>query len=404
MKGNISWLSAIINVNFYGLPKYLFDICIMWINRYLRKSISDELVKGQKLIVLYGARQTGKTSLLSSITNELPYRTVRVNADQARYQEVFTGQDLRKMQDLVEGYELLFIDEGQKIPDLGIHLKILHDEIPSLRVVVTGSSSFDLATKIGEPMTGRKRVFTLFPLSQEEMGSTHNSFELKQLLDDFLVFGSYPEVLTQSNRNDRFEVLREIGESYLMKDIIEIGQIRHIQKAYQMLKLLAFQIGSEVSIHELSQSLKLNHETVESYIGLFEKAFVLFRLGGFSRNLRNEIKKSSKIYFWDTGIRNYLIGNLNRLDQRNDSGALFENFLIAERMKWLNNHRSLANSYFWRLYTGAEIDYVEERQGALAGYEIKWRKGSFRVPKSWTETYKAEVQLLNQENYLDFIK
>ena len=376
----------------------------MWIKRYLRKSISDELLKGQKLVVLYGARQTGKTSLLSSITDELPYKTVRVNADQARYQEVFSGQDLKKMRDLVEGYELLFIDEGQKIPDLGIHLKILHDELPSLRVVVTGSSSFDLATKIGEPMTGRKRVFTLFPLSQEEMGSMHNSFELKQLLDDFLVFGSYPEVLTQSNRNDRFEVLREIGESYLMKDIIEIGQIRHIQKAYQLLKLLAFQVGSEVSIHELSQSLKLNHETVESYIGLFEKAFVLFRLGGFSRNLRNEIKKPSKIYFWDTGIRNYLIGNVNRLDQRNDSGVLFENFLIAERQKWLNNHRSLANSYFWRLYTGAEIDYVEENQGVLTGYEIKWRKGNFRVPKSWTDTYKADVQLLNRENYLDFIK
>lgn len=381
-----------------------YDICSMWIKRYLRKSISDELVKGQKLVVLYGARQTGKTSLLSSITDELPYKSVRVNADQARYQEVFSGQDLRKMQDLVEGYELLFIDEGQKIPDLGIHLKILHDELPSLRIVVTGSSSFDLATKTGEPMTGRKRVFTLFPLSQEEMGSMHNSFELKQLLDDFLVYGSYPEVLTQTNRNDRFEVLREIGESYLMKDIIEIGQIRHIQKAYQLLKLLAFQVGSEVSIHELSQSLKLNHETVESYIGLFEKSFVLFRLGGFSRNLRNEIKKSSKIYFWDTGIRNYLIGNVNRLDQRNDSGALFENFLIAERQKWLNNHRSLANSYFWRLYTGAEIDYVEEDQGALTGYEIKWRKERIRVPKSWTETYKADVQLLNYENYLDFIK
>jgi len=376
----------------------------MWIKRYLRKSISNELIKGQKLVVLYGARQTGKTSLLTSITKELPYKTVRVNADQARYQEVFSGQDLRKMRDLVEGYELLFIDEGQKIPDLGIHLKILHDELPFLRIVVTGSSSFDLATKLGEPMTGRKRVFTLFPLCQEEMGSLYNSFELKELLDDFLVFGSYPEVYTQSNRNDRFEVLREIGESYLMKDIIEVSQIRHIQKAYQLLKLLAFQIGSEVSIHELSQSLKLNHETVESYIGLFEKAFVLFRLGGFSRNLRNEIKKSSKIYFWDTGIRNYLIGNVNRLDQRNDAGALFENFLIAERQKWLKNHRALSNSYFWRLYTGAEIDYVEENQGVLTGFEIKWGKKNLRIPKSWTDTYKADVQLLNRENYLDFIK
>lgn len=376
----------------------------MWIRRYLRKSIQDELIKGQKLVVLYGARQTGKTSLLVKITEELPYRTVRVNADQTKYQEVFSGQDLKKMQDLVEGYELLFIDEGQKIPDLGIHLKILHDETPSLRIVVTGSSSFDLATKLGEPMTGRKRVFTLFPLSQEEMASLYNPFELKEHLSDFMIFGSYPEVLIQSNRDDRFEALREISDSYLMKDIIEISQIRHVQKAYQLLKLLAFQIGSEVSIHELSQSLKLNHETVESYIGLFEKAFVIFRLGGFSRNLRNEIKKSSKIYFWDTGIRNYLIGNMNRRDQRNDLGALFENFLIAERQKWLYNHRSLSNSYFWRLYTGAEIDYVEENQGELTAFEIKWGQGKIRAPKSWIETYKADVKLLNQKNYLDFIK
>jgi predicted AAA+ superfamily ATPase len=375
----------------------------MWIKRYLRKSILDELIKGQKLVVLYGARQTGKTSLLTSITDELPYRTIRVNADQAKYQEVFSGQDLRKMHDLVEGYELLFIDEGQKIPDLGIHLKILHDELPSLRIVVTGSSSFDLATKLGEPMTGRKRVYTLFPPSQEEMRSMHNPFELKDRLGNFMVFGSYPEVLVQSNRDDRFEALREISDSYLMKDIIEISQIRHVQKAYQLLKLLAYQIGSEVSIHELSQSLKLNHETVESYIGLFEKAFVLFRLGGFSRNLRNEIKKSSKIYFWDTGIRNYLIGNMNRIDQRDDLGAIFENFLIVERQKWVYNHRSLVNSYFWRLYTGAEVDYVEESNGELSGYEIKWGKGKIRAPKSWTATYNADVKLINRENYLDFI-
>lgn len=376
----------------------------MWINRFLRKSISDELKKGQKIVVLYGARQTGKTSLLTSITNELPYKTIRINADQARFHEVFSGRDLRKMKDLVDGYDLLFIDEGQKIPELGIHLKILHDELPLLRVIVTGSSSFDLATKLGEPLTGRKRVFTLFPLSQGELSPLYNPFEMKEILGEFMVYGSYPEVFTQTNRDSKIEALSEISESYLMKDIIEMSQIRHIQKAYQLLKLLAFQIGSEVSIHELSQSLKLNHETVESYIGMFEKAFVLFRLGGFSRNLRNEIKKSSKIYFWDTGIRNYLIGDLKKLDQRNDSGALFENFLIAERQKYLNYHRSLANSYFWRLYTGAEIDYVEENQGKLTAFEIKWGKGKLRVPESWTKTYKADVQLINRDNYLGFVK
>lgn len=375
----------------------------MWIERYLRESISDELIRGQKLVVLYGARQTGKTSLLTSICDELPYRTVRVNADQARYREVFSGQDLRKMQDLVEGYDLLFIDEGQKIQDIGIHLKILHDELPSLRILVTGSSSFDLATKLGEPMTGRKRVFTLFPVSQEELGLRYNKFELKDRLGEFLVFGAYPEILTQSNWDDKLEALREISESYLMKDIIEISQIRNIQKAYELLKMLAFQIGSEVSIHELSQSLKINHETVESYIGLFEKSFILFRLSGFSRNLRNEIKKSTKIYFWDNGVRNYLISNMNRMDQRNDQGPLFENFMLAERQKWLSNHRSLVNPYFWRLYTGAEIDYVEENKGELTGYEIKWGKHKIRTPRSWSEAYQADVQLINRDNYLDFI-
>ena len=376
----------------------------MWLQRYLRKRIADELLKGQKLVVLYGARQTGKTSLLSKIIEDLPYKAVRVNADLSGYQEVFSGRDLKKMKELVEGYELLFIDEGQKIPDLGIHLKILHDELPLLRVIVTGSSSLGLATRLSEPLTGRKRVFTLFPLSQEELSMRYNPFELKEYLDDFLVFGSYPEVLTQSTREAKFESLKEISESYLMKDIIEISQIRHVQKAWQLLRLLAFQAGSEVSIHELSQSLKLNHETVESYIGLFEKSFVLFRLGGFSRNLRNEISKSNKVYFWDTGIRNYLIGNLNRLEQRNDTGALFENFVVAERQKWLSYHRSMANGYFWRLYTGAEIDYIEEGQGIITGYEIKWGKGKLRVPRTWTDTYKADVHLVNRENYLGFIR
>ena len=241
------------------------------------------------------------------------------------------------------------------------------------------------------------------PVSQEELSALYNRFELKQRLPDFLIYGSYPEVIASADPSSRFEAIREIGDSYLMKDVIEIGQIRYVDKALKLLRLLAFQIGTEVSVNELSQSLMLSNETVESYIGLFERAFVLFRLGGFNRNLRNEIKKSSKIYFWDTGIRNYLAGNFNSIDQRNDVGFLFENFIIAERMKNILSRRVLTNSYFWRLYSGAEIDYIEETGGALSAFEIKWSKKSAGHSKAWTEAYRTFVQVINNENCLDFV-
>lgn len=373
---------------------------MMWINRIIKEELRAELENGQNIVVLFGARQVGKTSLLKKIIGELPYKALAINGDELKYIEVFSGRDLGKMEELIEGYSLLFIDEGQKISGLGIHLKILHDARPELRIVVTGSSSFDLATKVSEPLTGRKRVFNLFPVSVEELSSIYNTFELKDFLDDMMRFGLYPEVITGQSTQSKMRAIEEISNSYLMKDIIEIGQIQHLDKAYQLLKLLAFQIGSEVSVHELSQAVKLNHDTVESYISLFEKAFILFRVGGFSRNLRNEIKKSKKIYFWDLGIRNYLVGNFNTLDQRNDTGVLFENFIITERQKWLNYHRQMTNIYFWRLYTGSEIDYVEERFGKLFAYEIKRNKSKFRLPKTWIETYHSTVELINKTNFL----
>lgn len=375
----------------------------MWITRLIEKPIAEELIKGEKLVVLYGARQTGKTSAILKITNDLPYKALRINADQARYSEIFAGRDLRKMKELTEGYELLFIDEGQKIQDLGIHLKILHDEVPDLRIIVTGSSSFDLATKIAEPLTGRKRVYTLYSFSQEEVGQQYNRFELKERLDEFLLYGTYPEVIAQPGTKAKIEAITEISESYLMKDILELNQVRHAKKAYQMLKMLALQAGSEISLNEISKALQMSHETVETYLTLFERSFVVFQLGGFSRNLRNEISKSCKVFFWDTGIRNYLAANFNSLENRTDAGSIFENFVIAERMKWLNNHRILANSYFWRLYTGSEIDYIEESNGKLTGYEIKWGHGRPRSTRTWTETYQAGVELINRNNYLNFI-
>lgn len=372
----------------------------MWINRVIKDEVISEIEKGQKIIVLFGARQTGKTSLLKKILADLPFKVLQLNGDELKYLEIFSGRDLEKMEELTEGYEMLFIDEGQKIPELGIHLKILHDSHPELRIIVTGSSSFDLATKVSEPLTGRKRVFNLFPVSLEELSTENNTYELKNKLEELMRYGSYPEVVSSQGFETKTRAIEEISNSYLMKDVIEIGQIQHLEKAYQLLKLLALQIGSEVSIHELSQAVKLNHETVESYIAQFEKAFILFRVGGFSRNLRNEIKKSKKIYFWDLGIRNYLVNNFNSLDIRNDTGFLFENFIVAERQKWLNYHRELTNVYFWRLYTGSEIDYIEERAGHLFAYEIKWNKNKLRMPKSWVENYHSEVELINKTNFL----
>jgi predicted AAA+ superfamily ATPase len=269
--------------------------------------------------------------------------------------------------------------------------------------VVTGSSSFELATRVAEPLTGRKRVFSLSAVSQEELARIHNKFELMQILPDYLVYGCYPEVLTAGGNPGRYAAIREIGDSYLMKDVLETGQVRYIDKALKLLRLLAFQVGSQVSINELSQNLMINHETVESYITLFEKAFVIFRLGGFSRNLRSELKKSGKIYFWDNGIRNYLAGNFNPLDSRNDTGALFENFIISERMKGIATRGDLTNSYFWRLYSGAEIDYIEESSGTLSAFEIKWNKQSPGRNKTWTETYQTGVEVIHRGNYLDYV-
>lgn len=217
------------------------------------------------------------------------------------------------------------------------------------------------------------------------------------------MYGTYPEVIAQPGTKAKIEAITEISESYLMKDILELNQVRHAKKAYQMLKMLALQAGSEVSLNEISKALQMSHETVETYLTLFERSFVVFQLGGFSRNLRNEISKSCKVFFYDTGIRNYLAGNFNSLENRTDAGLLFKNFLIAERMKWLNNHRILANSFFWRLYTGSEIDYVEESNGKLTGYEIKWGRGRPRSSRTWTETYHAGVELINRDNYLSFI-
>lgn len=297
---------------------------------------------------------------------------------------------------------MLIIDEAQRIQEIGLVLKVLYDELPNLKVIATGSSSFDLANKTTETLTGRKKVFHLLPFALAEIADGMNKYELDQKLEEILVYGLYPEVYTAST-SQKYNNLFEISESYLFKDVLQLTTVKYISKIRDLLRLLAFQVGHQVSIHELSQKLALNRETVERYIELLEKAFVIFRLPAYSRNLRKEVSKMDKIYFYDTGIRNSLIDNFKPLDQRIDAGNLWENFIIGERRKQLIYTQKRRHCYFWRTYTGAEIDYVEEGENGLTGFEIKISKEKAHVPKLWHQEYQGAFQLINRTNYLDLL-
>ncbi len=376
---------------------------IMEINRLIKTQLIADLSNLGKVVMLYGPRQAGKTTLSKQVIQEMDLKTLMVNADQSKYLEVLSSRDLGKLRSLVAGYELLFIDEGQRIPEIGINLKILHDELPELKILVTGSSSFLLSGRVSESLAGRKKIYTLLPVSMQELGGIYNAFELNDQLEERLIFGSYPEVINTVNHSAREEYLHDISSSFIFKDILELEMIKYPLKIRDLLRLLAYQTGSQVSIHELGNKLGLNRDTVERYLFLLEQSFVIFKLPAFSHNPRKEISKSQKYYFYDTGIRNILIGNMKPLSERNDTGALWENFIIAERRKYLLYNQKNANGYFWRTYAGTEIDYVEERMTDFFAYEIKSGRSKKRIPVSWSEGYGSNYQIINRENYLDFI-
>lgn len=376
----------------------------MNIKRELMEDIINKLKNTKKAICLYGARQVGKTTLSKLILEKMNLKYLTVNADEGKYIDVLSSRDKDKMKLLLSDYEMFFLDEAQRIPDIGINLKIIVDEFPQLKVIATGSSSFELANKISEPLTGRVWTYVLFPLSISEIKSIHTPFEINNKLSELLVYGQYPEVFTTANQFDKQRLLEEICRSYLYKDVLELATIKHASKLKDLLKLLSFQIGSEVSIHELSISLGLSRDAVERYIDLLEKSFVLLRLKAFSRNMRKEVSKMDKIYFYDLGIRNAIIDNFKPLQDRNDIGQLWENFLIIERQKLLSCRNITASSYFWRIQTGAELDYIEERENNLYGYEFKYTNKRAKPPKSWMDNYKeAKYKLINKENFLDFV-
>ena len=376
----------------------------MLIPRSILPIIIDKIKSFNKGIVIYGARQVGKTTLVNEIVKKLRLKTLVINGDQTNFIDTLSSRDLNKIKSLLEGYDLLFVDEAQRIPEIGIALKIIIDNIPSIKILVTGSSSLDLASKISEPLTGRIWTYHLYPISFLELSTKYNKTELDSFLEERLIYGGYPELFSITGEFQKKEYLQILSDAYLYKDLIEFGDIKNSSKIRDLLKLLAFQIGSQVSLTELGNSLGMSKDTVAKYIDLLEKSNIIFRLKGLSRNLRKEVVKMDKIYFFDLGIRNILIDNLKQLKDRNDTGQLWENFLIIERMKMLAYTQNQASIYFWRTYTGAELDYIEERGGELSGFEFKYGKKIGKIPKSWSENYpNSKYSCINKDNYLDFI-
>ncbi len=367
-------------------------------------NLSSSLVPGKALIV-YGPRRAGKTTLLKSYLASCGLRYRLETGDDVRIRHLLGSGDLKQIVAFAEGFDLVAIDEAQQIPGIGMGLKILADHLPDLRIIATGSSSFDLAGAVGEPLTGRKRTLTLFPISQMELLQKFNRYDLRQRLEEYLVYGSYPEIVVAGGRKEKTALLEELAGSYLLKDVLALERIRSSRTLVDLLKLIAFQVGSEVSLNELATQVKLDVKTVGRYLDILEKAFVIIRVGGFSRNLRSEVTGKAKYYFLDNGVRNAVIGQYNLLDSRNDVGSLWENFVVAERLKKRSYTGIYGTFHFWRTYEGKEIDYVEERDGGLFGFECKWApKQRVKPPNKWLESYPgATFELVTPDNYLDFV-
>lgn len=372
------------------------------IERLLGKNIEKRLKDG-KAIILFGPRQVGKSTLMELMKEQFEKPIVYWNGDQSDIRNILQNPTSDFLKTLIGTAKTLIIDEAQRIENIGIIIKLITDQIKNVKVIATGSSSFDLANKINEPLTGRKWEYQLFPLSFEEMTNQNGFLEERRLLEHRLVFGYYPEIVT--NPGDEIERLKNLSESYLYKDVLQWENIQKPEKLEKLLTALALQMGNEVSYNELSQLIGIDNLTVEKYIKLLEQSFIIFRLDGFNRNLRNEIKKGKKIYFYDNGIRNAILNNFNPLNLRDDVGKLWENFLISERMKTNSYHLKNLKTYFWRTHAQQEIDYLEEAEGKFYAYEFKWNdRKKAKIPKNFSETYKPEIEkIITKENFHEFV-
>ncbi|MFH1540652.1 MAG: ATP-binding protein [Elusimicrobiota bacterium] len=374
------------------------------IPRFIENQISASLKTG-KVIGLFGARRTGKTVLMNLVKEKLKNKPVlMVNGENLDVIEVLSSRRLNVLEKFVSGYKYLFIDEAQKIPDIGLNLKLMVDSIPGVSIFVSGSSAFDLKNKIGEPLVGRSKFYYLYPISQLEINRHYDFLKNKEGLEDRLIYGMYPQVLTEKTLRGKKELLESVRDGYLLKDILLLDNLKNSLFVFNLLRLIAFQIGNDISYTELAGHLNSNKKTVMRYLELLEKSFVLFSLYGFSRNLRKEYTKTPRYYFWDNGIRNTVISNYNGITLRDDIGKLWENYCISERIKKLNYKNVRCNKYFWRTYDKKEIDLVEERGGRLYGFECKWKAQNVKPPKDFIETYKnSKFAVINQDNYCDII-
>lgn len=372
------------------------------ITRQLENNISP-LLDGNKAIIIMGARQVGKSTLLRQMLGERQ-DIIWMNGDELDIQEIFSNMSSTRIRAILGNKRILVVDEAQRIPDIGLRLKLITDQIPGVQVIATGSSSFELASKVNEPLTGRKREFRMFPLTFNEMVQHTQFLDEVRMIPHRMIYGYYPEVV--NNPGDERATLKELSDSYLYKDILSLDSINKPDMLVRLLKALALQIGSQVSYNEVGTLIGLDPKTVEHYIDILEKSYIVFRLGTFSRNLRNELKATRKIYFWDLGIRNAVIGNLSQVENRNDVGELWENFVIAERMKQNAYNSSFAQSYFWRTRLQHEIDYLEEVDGQLRAFEFKWnaRKSNVKCPESFQKAYpNASFYVITPENIEEFL-
>lgn len=367
---------------------------------FTRKQTIESNLAPKRALVVYGPRRVGKTTLLASfLSKQGGKRVFSAVGDDIRVRELFLSEDRNAILGFAKPYDIVAIDEAQSIPKIGLGAKMIVDAFPEKTLILTGSSSFDLSREVGEPLTGRHFTMTLLPIAQSEI--TGSGFEIKNALNDFLIYGSYPEVLLTDNRETKERILRELVSSYLFKDILAFDRIKSPDLLLDIVRALAFQVGAEVSYHEIARTVKTDPKTVARYLDVLEKMFVIKKVRGFSRNLRNEISKKAKYYFLDNGIRNAAIGRFNRLSERDDVGALWENFVFMELYKRSGIDEDGAAFYFWRTHTGYEIDIVKESAGRIEAIECKW-SGQPTPPSLWSETYPAaQFKVLNRENYLD---
>jgi len=372
------------------------------ISRAISEKIKEAIKGEKKVIIIYGPRQAGKTTLIKYILSVLKEDFEYFTGDDLYAQNIFSKHELESLKKAIKG-NILVIDEAQKIDNIGLSLKLIFDNL-SVKIITSGSASFDLSNKLSEPLTGRTKTFWLYPLAYSEVADKYTKVSAETALEEMLRYGMYPKVHDLTSNQDKENYLYEYLNNYLYKDILSFSGVRKPKKVVDLLTLLALQIGKEVKISELAQNLSISQKAVENYLDVLEKMFVVMNLRGFSRNLRKEISKTSKYYFFDIGLRNALIRNFNPLKLRSDVGGLFENWFIMEKIKAANIFERPANFYFWRTYDQQEIDLIEEREGKLYGYEIKWSKSKAKKPADWLNAYSnSQFEIVNNENYQNFI-